>query len=74
IVAVSSETLGKDAFDSRGWRVGPRHRFAHAESYLRQSLEGIGLTLLVCDPIVVRMEDDLPVPGHLVLARNGSSD
>ncbi|MEM7236994.1 MAG: methyltransferase, partial [Pseudomonadota bacterium] len=46
IVAVSSETLGKDAFDSRGWRVGPRHRFAHAESYLRQSLEGIGLTLL----------------------------
>ncbi|MEM6933515.1 MAG: methyltransferase domain-containing protein, partial [Pseudomonadota bacterium] len=73
IVALSSETLPEGRFDTRGWRVGPGHRFAHAESYLREMLERRDFQILAFDPITVRMEDDAPVPGHMAIARYASA-
>jgi predicted TPR repeat methyltransferase len=49
--------------------VGPLHRFAHAESYLRAALEAAGLAPLSFATIVVRHDEGAPVPGQLVLAR-----
>ncbi|MDT8344584.1 MAG: methyltransferase domain-containing protein [Thermohalobaculum sp.] len=71
LIAVSTETLAEAAFAGRPWRVGPKHRFAHAEGYLRAALAEAGLAVETLDPITVRFEEGVPVPGHLVIARLG---
>ena len=52
-----------------GYTVGPKHRFAHAEAYLRRVMADCGFRPLECAPITVRYDDGAPVPGLLVLAR-----
>ncbi|MBY8976619.1 methyltransferase domain-containing protein [Rhodobacteraceae bacterium NNCM2] len=69
VVALSSETLPDEAFDARGWRVGPRNRFAHAEGYIRRLMASHKIEVLAFDPITVRLEDGEPVPGHLIIGR-----
>jgi predicted TPR repeat methyltransferase len=65
----STESAEAPAFDGRGWIVGPRHRFAHAEPYLRETLTAAGLTVERVAPITVRTDDGDPVPGQLITAR-----
>jgi len=67
--AFSTETLPGDAFDARGYAVGPRQRFAHAPDHLRARLKAHGLTVTALAEITVRWEDGAPVHGHLFLAR-----
>ncbi|MEO1001059.1 MAG: methyltransferase domain-containing protein [Pseudomonadota bacterium] len=69
VLALSSETLGAEAFGGQGWTVGPRHRFAHARSYLTEALSAAGFSVIEMEPITVRAEEDSPVPGFLILAR-----
>ena len=71
VLAVSTETLpelaGPDV--AQDYAVGPKHRFAHAERYLRRLLAGAGFEPLECAPITVRYDDGAPVPGLLLVAR-----
>ena len=67
--AFSTETLPDAAFDGRGFTVGPKQRFAHTETYLRDTLAAAGLTVEEVLPITVRHDEGAPIPGHLVFAR-----
>lgn len=67
--AFSTETLPDDVMGGRGFKVTPRHRFAHAEAYLRQLLSEHGFDIAALQPITVRMEEGAPIAGHLVLAQ-----
>jgi predicted TPR repeat methyltransferase len=69
IAAVSCETLPAGRIGPEGYTVGPRHRFAHTPDYLRATLAEAGFDVLEMDPITVRAEDGVPVPGLLAIAR-----
>ncbi len=69
LFAFSTESASQAAFDGRGYMVGPLHRFAHDEDYLRATLEAAGLTPLSFAAIVVRHDEGAPVPGQLALAQ-----
>jgi 2-polyprenyl-6-hydroxyphenyl methylase/3-demethylubiquinone-9 3-methyltransferase len=68
VLAVSCETLPAMA---RDYTVGPKHRFAHSEGYLRRLMAETGFAALDCAPITVRYDDGAPVPGLLLIARRG---
>ncbi len=68
LFATSTETLPAGQIGACGYRVGPRQRFAHDRDYVARALERAGLALASCEPITVRNEDGVPVPGHLVVA------
>jgi predicted TPR repeat methyltransferase len=68
-LAFSTETLPDAAFAGRGFTVGPKQRFAHAEPYLRETLAAAGLAVEEVLPITVRHDEGQPIPGHLVFAR-----
>lgn len=65
----SSETLPEETMAGRSYMVGQHHRFAHAESYVRERLTATGFELVEITDINVRMQDGNPTPGHLVIAK-----
>jgi predicted TPR repeat methyltransferase len=69
LLAVSTETMEAAAFDKRGWRVGPKHRYAHADWYIERVAAAAGFTVEAMEPITVRHDEGQPIPGHLVFAR-----
>ncbi|GAA0778224.1 methyltransferase [Roseibium denhamense] len=70
-LAFSTETLPDDAFAGQNYVVGPKSRYAQKEAYIRSALAAHGFDILAMDPITVRLEEGVPVPGHLVMARLG---
>lgn len=66
VLAVSTETVPGI---ERDYLVGPKHRFAHSEGYLRRLMAETGFDPLDCTPIIVRYDDGAPVPGLLLIAR-----
>lgn len=66
VLAFSTETLPEM---TRDYMIGPAHRFAHAEPYLRRLMADSGFETLDCMAITVRYDEGAPVPGRLVLAR-----
>ena len=69
VLVVSTETLPEVESTGRDYAVGPKHRFAHAEAYLRKLLREHRFSVLKYLPITVRYDEGQPVPGHLVIAR-----
>ena len=67
IFVFSSETLPTS--DGRTYIVGPHQRYLHAEAYIRSRLTETGFQLVEITEINVRMQDGLPSPGHLVIAK-----
>lgn len=65
----SSETLPADTLGERDFMVGPHQRFAHAERYVRNVLASAGFEVVDIGDITVRLEDGVPIEGHLVVAR-----
>jgi len=65
----SSETLSAEDFAGAPFKVAPHQRFAHAEDYVRAQLAAAGFELVEMSQINVRMQDDAPTPGHLVVSR-----
>jgi len=66
----STETLADpQGFSGAPFVVGAKTRYAHRLDYIEAVLRQNGFTTLSCDEIAVRLEDGVPVPGHLVLAR-----
>ncbi|WP_299811287.1 methyltransferase [uncultured Roseibium sp.] len=68
-LAFSTETLPEEVLKGRTYMVGAKNRFAQGEAYIRTALEAAGFEILAMEPIVVRLEENEPVPGHLVMAR-----
>ena len=66
ILALSSEHLAEGGAP---FAVGPHKRFAHGSSYLEESLLAHGWQVLLRDAITVRLEQDEPVAGELIIAR-----
>lgn len=69
MLAFSTETLPDEILDGRDYMVGPKHRYAHAERYLRAALARAGFAEPDISGIIVRYDEAQAVPGHLVLAR-----
>lgn len=65
IFSFSSEQLT----DGESFTVSSSHRYLHAVDYLRAELSTAGFALLDVSDINVRMEDDQPSPGHLIVAQ-----
>jgi predicted TPR repeat methyltransferase len=65
----SSETRSDVEVGALGYKVGPNQRFVHTESYVRERLQATGFELVSINDINVRMENGMPSPGHLVVAR-----
>lgn len=65
----SSETLDEDRFAGKDFTVGSHQRFAHPRSYVERLLDTHGMDCVRCQDIVVRNEQDNPVPGHLYIAK-----
>jgi predicted TPR repeat methyltransferase len=68
-LAFSTETLPEEMLGGRPYMVGPKNRFAQGEGYVRSALDTAGFDILAMEPITVRLEEGVAVPGHLVLAR-----
>ena len=68
LFAFSSETLPETSFDGADYKVGNKQRFAHSEGYVRKLLQNNALEVKHFQQIVVRMDEDNPIYGHLVLA------
>jgi predicted TPR repeat methyltransferase len=69
VLALSTESLSAEACGDRGWTVGPKQRYGHADGYLQAALEAAGLSLLAMERIVVRHDEGAPIPGRLILAQ-----
>ena len=51
-----------------GYKINPHGRFAHTEGYLRESLARAGMTVTLCDRVMLRYEAGKPVDGFLIAA------
>ena len=63
LLAFTVETHGGD-----GVTLGDGLRYAHGAGYVRASIGDAGLTLMRCDDLSARNEDNAPVPGLVVVA------
>ncbi|UXN04587.1 MULTISPECIES: methyltransferase [unclassified Bartonella] len=72
IFGFSSETSDNATFSGRPFMVGPFQRFAHSEDYIKKTLNSNGLAVIDCQNIVVRLEQQNPVAGQLILAQKSS--
>jgi predicted TPR repeat methyltransferase len=63
LLAFTAETHGGD-----GVILGEGLRYAHGVGYVRESLSNAGLTLSRCEDLSARNEDNVPVPGLVVVA------
>lgn len=69
ILIVSTESLGINDAEGETYRVGAKHRFAHAPGYLTALLRANRFHVLDFRPITVRYDEGSPVNGHLIIAR-----
>lgn len=58
----------QDASIDAHWHLSASGRYQHAQPYVRQCVQGAGLHLLGLTPATLRMNDEKPVHGLLVLA------
>jgi predicted TPR repeat methyltransferase len=63
LLAVTLET-----HDGDGIIMGEGRRYAHSASYVRASIEAVGLVVLQFEPQSARHERGVPVPGLVVVA------
>ena len=63
LVAFTTETHAGD-----GVLIGEGLRYAHSAPYVREQVAAAGLKLALCDDLSARNEDNVPVPGLVVVA------
>ncbi|MEO0681731.1 MAG: methyltransferase domain-containing protein [Pseudomonadota bacterium] len=68
-LAFSTETLPEAAFEGRGWRIGPHQRYHHAPDYVREAMEGAGLSVDWTESLTIRLNEGVPEPGHIYITR-----
>lgn len=69
VLIVSTESLSDTGDAQETYRVGAKHRFAHAPVYITALLRTNGFEVLEFRPITVRYDEGTPVLGHLIIAR-----
>lgn len=69
VFAFSSETASAEALAGRPYMVGPHQRFVHAQDYVLERLKATGFSVIDVQDINVRMQEGMPSPGHLFIAR-----
>jgi predicted TPR repeat methyltransferase len=52
---------------ARGWRLGPLGRYAHSAEYVARTAEAAGFAVRTLRHDMLRREQDLPVPGLIVV-------
>lgn len=62
-----------ETHDGEGIALGEKLRFAHAQSYVRDTLTGAGLSPLHLARVSTRNEGDRPVPGLLIVAAHATA-
>lgn len=65
----STETLPDEEFKETGFTIGAHQRYAHKLEYLDEVLSTHGLTIMISEDIVVRLEQGKPIYGHLIVAQ-----
>jgi predicted TPR repeat methyltransferase len=61
-------------FPGDGYILRPSGRFGHSLKYIRSQAEMAGFSVFQCDEIILRMEHDEPVPGHLFVLSKGDRE
>ncbi len=64
LLVFTVEALPDDA--GAAHQIQPHGRYAHSRSHIAQTMGEAGLTLLTCEPVILRQEGGLPVQGWLV--------
>lgn len=67
-LAFTAETLA-GAAPPAGFRLNPSGRYSHAAEYLEQTLKAAGLEVRAIADATLRLENDQPMVGYVVLAR-----
>ncbi|MFK7943615.1 MAG: methyltransferase [Paracoccaceae bacterium] len=67
LLVYSCETLPDAELAGQDYKVGPKHRFAHAWDYLAQQMT-LAFYTRHREPITVRFDEGQPVPGYLIIA------
>ncbi len=68
-LAFSSEALPQLEDNGGSWSITTKRRFAHSETYLHEMCARAGFaTIELSEPIVVRMDENEPIPGWLIVA------
>jgi predicted TPR repeat methyltransferase len=57
-----------ETHSGEGVILGEGLRYAHGAGYVRASISDAGLTLSRCEDLSARNEDNVPVPGLVVVA------
>jgi predicted TPR repeat methyltransferase len=68
LLAFTVETHSGQHTGGDGVIIGAGLRYAHGEPYVRAQLEAASLELLQCEELSTRNEDNMPVPGLVVVA------
>jgi predicted TPR repeat methyltransferase len=69
VFAFSSETLEGGEIGVEGYAVAPHQRYVHRLDYLEERLKASGFEMLSHEDINVRMQNDAPTPGFLIVAQ-----
>lgn len=69
ILVFSSETMLDAEMGDAPFKVAPHQRFVHSEAYVREAMVAAGFEVVEISGINVRMQDDEPTPGYLVVGR-----
>jgi len=69
VLVFSSETQPIEVMGDAPFMVTPHQRFAHSETYVRAQMAAAGFEVVEVSEINVRMQDEEPTPGHLVVGR-----
>lgn len=67
VLVVSTENGPCPELAERGWGLGAKHRYAHANAYVQALAKAAGLSAAETLDIIVRYDDGEPVPGSLMV-------
>lgn len=69
ILVLSFESMDDAGRTGAGYEVNPHQRFTHWPDYVVAQTQEAGFEMLSIEPINVRMQNDAPTPGHLLVVR-----
>ena len=63
-----------DSVSASGYRLNGNARYGHTRAYVKRTLAANGLVMRAMNRVVIREEEDKPVPGWVVLAQRAVSE
>ena len=62
-----------ESFPGEGFLLRPSGRFAHSQSYIESLAQKYGFSVVLCDEVVLRIEDGRPMAGQVYVLCNGKT-